>query len=328
MVPGKLKSVKGIGWFVEEYGIAQVSMNLTNINITPLHVAFDACVESAHTHGMRVTGSEIVGLIPKKTLIDAGKYFLEKQNRSKGISEEDLIHIAVKSMGLDELKPFDPKEKVIEYAMEDAEGGKLVDLSIKAFNDLTASESPAPGGGSVSAVCAAMGASLGGMVANLSANKWNYRVPEFSPWAEKAQALKDELHYLIDADTEAFNAVLEAMRMPNGTPEEKATRKAAIEAANKEAARIPFRVMETAFQTYELLAVMADTGLAASVTDAGVGALCTHAGIVGAGLNVRINLGGIEDPAFKKEMLEGVARLSAASDQKQAEIMKVVEGKI
>lgn len=330
MEPGKLKSVKGIGWYVEEYGIAQVSMNLTNISITPLHEAFDACVESAYNRGMRVTGSELVGLLPKKCLIDAGKYFLKKQNRSLGISESELIHIAIKSMGLDELKPFDPKEKVIEYAIEEANSQKLVNLSVKDFNDLTASEAPAPGGGSVSALCAALGASLGGMVANLSANKagWNYRVGEFSPWAEKAQALKDELLYLIDADTEAFNLVLEAMRMPKGSKAEKAARGAAIEAANKGAAQIPFRIMETAFQSYELLMEMAQNGLAASITDAGVGALCTHTGIVGAGLNVRINLGGIKDEAFKTEMREAVARISAESAEQQAAIMAVVETKM
>ncbi|MCB9233545.1 MAG: glutamate formimidoyltransferase [Bacteroidia bacterium] len=328
--PGMLKAVKGIGWFVEEYGIAQVSMNLTDISVTPLHVAFDACVESAHQRGLRVTGSELIGLLPKKALTDAGRYFLKKSEWSEGASEEELIQIAIKSMGLAELKPFDPKEKIIEYAIEANSGPKLVNLNLRQFCNETLSDSPAPGGGSVAALCGALGASLGGMVANLSAGKrgWDARIPFYSDWAVRAQALKDELLYLIDEDTRAFNQMMEAMRLPKGNAEEDKIRAEAIETASKYAAEIPFRVMQTSFKSYDLLNAMANEGLEASITDAGVGALCTHAAVHGAGLNVKINLGGIKDEAWKADMTAKVNNLIAQSRQKSDEIMGMVEGKM
>jgi glutamate formiminotransferase/formiminotetrahydrofolate cyclodeaminase len=328
-IPGTCKAVKAIGWVVEEYGIAQVSMNLTDISVTPLHVAFDACVNSAHARGLRVTGSELVGLLPKKCLLDAGRYFLEKQQWSTGASEEELIHIAIKSMGLDELKPFDPKEKIIEYRIADT-GKKLVDLNLRQFCNETASDSPAPGGGSVAALCGAVGASLGAMVANLSAGKrgWDDKLAFFSEWATKGQNLKDELLRLVDEDTQAFNRVMEAIKMPKGTDEEKAARAAALEAANKLAAETPFRVMQTAFSSYHLLATMADQGNPNSITDAGVGALCVHTAVAGAGLNVKINLGGIKDIAWRDDLRSRTDALLAQSDQYKAAIMAIVDSKM
>src|SRR4051812_15973 len=273
-VPGMLKHVKAIGWYVEEYGMAQVSMNLTNIEETPLHVAFDACVESAAKRGLRVTGSEIVGMLPKKCMLDAGRYFLRKQKWSEGASDEELIDIAVRSMGLNELKPFDPKEKIIELKMEFATNKKsLVKMDLRQFCNETLSDSPAPGGGSVAALMGALGASLGGMVANLSAGKrgWDDKVQYFSDWAVKAQQLKDELLFLVDEDTAAFNKVMDAFALPRESAEEKAARSAAIEKATKYAAEIPLKVMETASRSYELLVQMADKGNPASVSDVGVG---------------------------------------------------------
>src|SRR5881409_159568 len=272
-IPGMLKHVKAIGWFVEEYGIAQVSMNLTNIEETPLHVAFDACVESASKRGLRVTGSEIVGMVPKKCLVDAGRYFLRKQKWSEGASEEELIDIAVRSMGLSELKPFDPKEKVIELKIE-SDSKSLVKMNLREFCNETLSDSPAPGGGSVAALMGALGASLGGMVANLSAGKrgWDDQLEYFSVWAVKAQQLKDELLSLVDEDTGAFDKVIDAFALPKESAEEKAARSAAIESATKYAAEVPLKVMETASKSYELLSEMADKGNPASVSDVGVGA--------------------------------------------------------
>lgn len=327
---GMCKAVKGIGWYVEEYGIAQVSMNLTDIGTTPLHVAFDACVESAYQRGLRVTGSELVGLLPKKCLVDAGRYFLKKQNWSEGSSEEELIHIAIKSMGLDELVEFDPRKKIIEYAIEDASQKKLIDYNLREFANETLSDSPAPGGGSVAAYCGALGASLGGMVANLSAGKrgWDDRIAEFSDWAVKAQAIKDELLFLVDEDTRAFNRVMDAVRLPKGNDEEKGARAAAMEEANKYAAEIPFRVMNTCYSAYEMLAAMASDGNPASVTDVGVGALCAHTGVVGAGMNVLINLGGIDDAAFCDDKKSEVTKLNADSQARLDEIMAVVNAKI
>ncbi len=328
-IPGMLKHVKAIGWFVKEYGIAQVSMNLTNIEETPLHAAFDACVESAIKRGLRVTGSEIVGMVPKKCLIDAGRYFLRKQKWSEGASEEELIDIAVRSMGLSELKPFDPKEKVIELKIE-SDSKSLVKMNLREFCNETLSDSPAPGGGSVAALMGALGASLGGMVANLSAGKrgWDEKLQYFSDWAVKAQKLKDELLFLVDEDTKAFNKVMDAFGLPKGSDEEKKARAAAIELATKHAAEIPLKVMETAAKSYELLVEMAEKGNPASVSDVGVGALATRACIEGAALNVRINLGQLKDEKLKSSLQERVRKVQTDSNSSFEKINRIVEGKI
>ncbi len=327
-VPGMLKHVKGIGWFVKEYGIAQVSMNLTNIEETPVHVAFDACCQSAANRGLRVTGSEIVGMVPKKCLVDAGRYFLRKQKWSQGVSDEELIDIAVRSMGLGELKPFDAKEKVIEFKIGSAEpGNSLVKMNLREFCNETLSDSPAPGGGSVAALMGALGVSLGGMVANLSAAKrgWDENLEYFSGWAVKAQQLKDELLALVDEDTAAFNKVMDAFALPKGSAEEKTTRSAAIEQATKYAAEVPLKVMETAFKSYELLAEMADKGNPASISDVGVGALATRACIEGAALNVRINIAQLKDEKFKEGVAETVRDLGAGSNAQFKKITEIVE---
>jgi glutamate formiminotransferase / formiminotetrahydrofolate cyclodeaminase len=328
--PGMLKHVKAIGWFVKEYGIAQVSMNLTNIEETPLHVAFDACVESAIKRGLRVTGSEIVGMVPKKCLTDAGRYFLRKQKWSEGASEEELIDLAVKSMGLSELKPFDPKEKVIELKIESDDSKSLVKMNLREFCNETLSDSPAPGGGSVAALMGALGASLGGMVANLSAGKrgWDDKLQDFSDWAVKAQKLKDELLSLVDEDTNAFNKVMDAFGLPKGSDEEKKARAAAIESATKYAAEIPLKVMDTSAKSYELLAEMAEKGNPASVSDVGVGAGATRACIDGAALNVRINLGQLKDEKFKSDLSKKVEKLRADSESNFKKIIQIVESKI
>ena len=329
--PGMLKHVKAIGWFVEEYGIAQVSMNLTNIEETPLHVAFDACCESAMKRGLRVTGSEIVGMVPKKTLVDAGRYFLRKQQWSEGASEEELIDIAIRSLGLSELKPFDPKEKVIELKIETANPKpSLVKMNLREFCNETLSDSPAPGGGSVAALMGALGASLGGMVANLSAGKrgWDDKLQYFSDWAVKAQQLKDELLFLVDEDTAAFKKVMDAFGMAKGSDEEKAARSAAIESANKYAAEIPLRVMQTAAKSYPLLGDMAENGNPASISDVGVGALATRACIEGAALNVRINLGQLKDDKAKSALLKKAEQLVAESESQFQNICKTVESKL
>ncbi len=328
--PGMLKSVKGIGWYVEEYGVAQVSMNLTDISVTPLHKAFEACETSAYNRGLRATGSEVVGLLPLKAMLDAGRYFLRKQNWSEGASDEDLIHIAVKSMGLDELYPFDPKEKIIEYKIADANTKKLVEMDLRSFCNETLSDSPAPGGGSVSALVGALGVSLGGMVANLSAGKrgWDTRIPEFSSVAVAAQQLKDDLLDLVDEDTTSFNKVMDAFRLPKGNDAEKAARVSAIEAASKYAAEVPYKVMLTAFKSYEVLLRMAKEGNPASVTDAGVGALCTYTCIAGAAMNVKINLGSIKDVAFKSDLAAKVHACLEDSDRARDEVLDVVETKM
>ncbi|MBV9008635.1 MAG: glutamate formimidoyltransferase [Verrucomicrobia bacterium] len=330
-IPGTLNHVKAIGWFVEEYGTAQVSMNLTNIGETPLHAAFDACCESAHKRGLRVTGSEIVGMIPKKSLLDAGRYFLRKQNWSEGASDEELIEIAIRSMGLRELKPFVPEEKVIELKMAAATPKRsLVQLSLRQFCNETLSDSPAPGGGSVAALIGALGVSLGGMVANLSAAKrgWETQLPYFSDWAVKAQQLKDEMLRLVDEDTTAFNQVMAAFALPKKTDEEKAARAAAIEVANKNATEVPLRVMQTAARSYELLDEMAKNGNPASVSDAGVGALAVGACIEGAALNVRINLAGLQDQQFKFYIAQQASRIMAESGARFEAIRKVVDEKL
>jgi glutamate formiminotransferase/formiminotetrahydrofolate cyclodeaminase len=329
-IPGMLKHVKAIGWFVNEYGIAQVSMNLTNITETPLHVAFDACVEAAAKRGMRVTGSEIVGMVPKKSLVDAGRYFLRKQQWSEGVSEEELIEMAIRSLGLSELKPFEPKEKVIEFKIDSGSEESLGKMNVREFCNEVASESPAPGGGSVAALLGALGASLGGMVANLSAGKrgWDDKLEYFSDWAVKAQQLKDELLALVDEDAAAFNEVMGAFGLPKGSQDEKAARAAAIEQATKRAAEVPLKVMETAAKSYPLLFEMAEKGNPASISDVGVGALAIRACIEGAALNVRINLGQLKDEKFKSQLIDKVQKISADSDSQFKKISEAVESKL
>ena len=329
-IPGTLKAVKAIGWFIEEYGVAQISMNLTNISITPVHVAFDEVCRKAQERGIRVTGSELVGLVPKKALIDAGKYFLAKQERSLGVSEAEIIKIAVKSLGLDELKPFNPKEKIIEYLIDEASGKKLVDMDLQAFADETASESVAPGGGSVSAYVGALGVSLGTMVANLSSHKrgWDERWEEFSKWAEKGQAIKNELIFLVDEDTRAFNRIMDAFGWPKGNEEEKKARHFAIQAATKYAIEVPFRVMETAFKAMEVIEAMVEKGNPTSVTDAGVGALCARTAVIGAYLNVKVNTMDLEGKAFVDDILKKANEIQLAARQKEEEIVKLVEERL
>jgi glutamate formiminotransferase/formiminotetrahydrofolate cyclodeaminase len=329
-VPGMLKHVKAIGWYVEEYGMAQVSMNLTNIEETPLHAAFDACNEAASKRGLRVTGSEVVGMLPKKCLVEAGKYFLRKQQWSEGASEEELIDIAIRSMGLNELKPFDPKERIIEFKMESAAKKSLVKMNLREFCNETLSDSPAPGGGSVAALMGALGVSLGGMVANLSAGKrgWEDKLSYFSDGAVKAQQLKDELLFLVDEDTAAFNKVMDAFALPKESAEEKAARSAAIQLANKYAAEIPLRVMETASKAYPLLAEMAEKGNPASISDVGVGLLALRACIDGAALNVRINLAGLKDEKVRSALQEKVRGINAESEAEFRKISQIVESKI
>lgn len=329
-VPGSLKACKAIGWFIEEYGIAQVSINLTNISITPVHVAFEEACIKAQERGMRVTGSELVGLIPLKAVIEAGKYFLKKQNRSLGISEDEIIKIAVKSLGLDDLKPFNPKEKIIEYLLEDPKDKKLISMTLEGFSNETASESPAPGGGSISAAVGALGAALGTMVANLSSHKagWDERWEEFSIWAEKGQQIKDDLLFLVDEDTRAFNKIMDAFAMPKSSPEEMETRKHAIEEASKYAIQVPFRVMEKSFASFEILKAMAETGLKASVSDVGVGALCARTAVMGAFLNVKINATGLSDKNFADEMIRKGQEIVDQTVEEEKLVLEMVSQKI
>lgn len=331
MIPGTLKSTKAIGWFIDEYGIAQVSMNITDINVTPLHVAFDEVCRCAQNRGIRVTGTEIVGLIPKRTLIEAGRYFLKKQNRSTGIPEEDILKIAIKSMGLDDLKPFNPREKVIEYLLEDAhKSKKLIDLTVKGFADETSRESPAPGGGTISAYMGALGAALGTMVANLSSHKagWDDRWEEFSTWAERGQAIQAELMTLVDEDTEAFNRIMAAFGLPKGTDEEKAARTVAIQEATLFATEVPLHTMQASIKVFELCRAMAEEGNPNSVSDAGVGVLAARAAVLGAGLNVKINAGGLKDRAEADRLVGQANALIAQANTAEAEIMKIVEAKL
>ena len=329
-VPGALRACKAIGWFIEEYGIAQVSINLTNISITSVHEAFEVSCQKAQERGMRVTGSELVGLIPRKALIDAGKHFLIKQERSVGISEDEIIKIAVKSLGLDDLKPFNPQEKVIEYLLEDKNDNKLVGMTAEGFANETASESPAPGGGSVSAYIAALGVSLGTMVANLSSHKagWDERWEEFSVWAEKGQKLKDELLYLVDEDTRAFNRIMDAFSLPKGSDEEKALRTAAIQEATRYAIEVPFRTMQRACEAFEIIRAMVETGNPNSVTDAGVGALCIRSAVIGAYLNVKVNGAGFKDKAFLDEIMKQADELVQKAKTAEDEILLAVNEKI
>lgn len=327
-IPGTLKSVKAIGWYIEEYGIAQISMNLTNINITPVHIAFDEVCRKALDRGIRVTGSELVGLIPLKAMTDAGKYFLEKQKRSTGVSEKELIKIAVKSMGLDELRPFKPEERIIEYMLP--RNMRLVSMTLSDFADETASESPAPGGGSISAYIGALGVSLATMVANLSSHKkgWDDRWAEFSNWAEKGEELKQKLVRMVDADTDAFNNIMLAYSLPNTTKAEKAERQNAIQAATKEAIEIPLAVMQLAHASLEVIRAMADTGNPNSVSDAGVGALCARSAVMGAFMNVRINAAGYDDKDYVAQVMALGKKIEAETNHAEKEILDIVNQKI
>ena len=328
--PGLFKAVKGIGWFIEEYGVAQISYNLTDINISPLHEVFDKTCERAIARGMRVTGSELVGLVPKKVLIDAGKHFLTKQERSLGIAENEIIKIAIKTLGLDELAPFNPEERIIEYILDSDNNNRLVDMNLVAFANETSSESPAPGGGSISAYCGAMGAALGTMVANLSAHKrgWDDRWEEFSRWAEKGLAYKKELLRLVDEDTNAFNKIMEAFRLPKESEADKINRAESIQAATKFAIETPFKVMETAYNSMEVMLAMAEFGNPNSVTDAGVGALCARTAVIGAFLNVKINCGDYEDKAFVNDILTRGQQLLDKTCSLEAKILEITNSRI
>ena len=335
MKPGTLKCTKTIGWYIDEYGIAQVSMNMTNLNVTPLHVAFDEVCRCAQNRGIRVTGTEIVGLLPKKALVDAGKYFLEKQQRSVGIPEEDIIKIAIKSMGLDDLKPFNPREKVIEYLIEDAEcatrhASPLVELSVNDFANETSRESPAPGGGSVAAYMGALGAALGTMVANLSAHKvgWDERWEEFSQYADMGQDMIRQLMMLVDEDTRAFNRIMEAFALPKTTNEEKAVREVAIQEATLYATQVPLRTMHAAMQIFVLCRTMAKEGNPNSVSDAGVGALAARAAVLGAGLNVKINAAQLKDKAAADRLVAEASDMIKRAEANEREIIAIVESKL
>lgn len=328
-IPGTLKAVKAIGWFIPEYGVAQVSMNLVDLSVTPLHVAFDEVCRAAEARGIRVTGSELVGLVPLAALLDAGRHYLRKQQRSLGVDEAELVKIAIRSLGLDELAPFDPAERVVEYRLRDTGLSRLVSMSVRDFTNETASESVAPGGGSVAATVGALGAALGTMVANLSAHKrgWDERWEEFSRWAEQGQAIKEELLRLVDEDTRAFERVMAALALPKGTEQEKAARTGALAAANLGALQVPWQVMQTAYRSFDLIRAMADQGNPASASDAGVGALCARAAVRGAWLNVRTNASGIKNKAAIEEVLHDGADLDAAAARVEAEILEIVERK-
>ncbi len=329
-IPGTLKSVKAIGWFIEEYGIAQISMNLTNINITPLHIAFDEVCKKATERGLRVTGSELVGLVPLKCLTDAGKYFLEKQQRSSGVSESELVRIAIKSLGLDELSPFDPNKKVIEYLLHDSKDNKLVNMNLRAFADETASESPAPGGGSIAAYLGSLSAALATMVANLSSHKrgWDDRWQYFSEIAEKGQHLKDELLKLVDEDTKAFNRIMDAFSLPKSNDVEKKNRTAAIQQATIYATEVPMRTMRNAYLCFEIVDAMAQQGNPNSISDAGVGALCARSAVWGAYLNVCINAAGIKDEAIKNRYLREAVAIKDEAIRLEAHIVDFIEKQI
>ena len=328
-IPGSLHKVKAIGWYIDEYGVAQISMNLTDIGATAVHTAFDEVVERAGARGIRVTGSELVGLIPLAAMLEAGRHYIRKQQRSTGVADAELIKIAVKSLGLNELAPFDPRQKIIEYAIEDRTG-RLVDLSLQRFVEETASESVAPGGGSVAATLGALGAALGTMVANLSSHKrgWDERWAEFSAWAEKGKACHDELLALIDADTDAFKEIMDAFGMPNGTDAEKASRREAVQAATRGAIEVPLRVMEVSLASMDVIAVMAETGIAASVSDAGVGALCARSAVMGAYLNVRINAASLTDSVVASKYLRRGLELQVQAVAREAEILEEVERRL
>jgi glutamate formiminotransferase / formiminotetrahydrofolate cyclodeaminase len=326
-IPGTLKACKAIGWYIEEYGIAQISMNLTNYNITSVHQAFDEVCKSADKRGMRVTGSELVGLIPLKAMLDAGKHYLAKQKRSTGVSEKELIQIAIKSLGLDELAPFDPEKKIIEYKLKNAAESRLIQMNLTEFADETASESPAPGGGSISAYCGSLGASLGTMVANLSAGKrgWEEQLSYFSDWASKGQELKDNLLRSVDEDTAAFNEIMKAFSLSKNTDEEKKARTEAIENATKFACEVPFKVMKTSYETLALLAAMVEKGNQNSITDAGVGVLCVKTAVRGAYFNVLVNAKGLKDRVWADKMVKDAKDLLALNHKTADEILEKVE---
>ncbi|MCW3121848.1 MAG: ftcD [Flavipsychrobacter sp.] len=328
--PGLLKSVKAIGWFIEEYGVAQISINLTNMNVTPLHVLFDTACDRAAARGMRVTGSELVGMVPLQALVEAGKYFLQKQQRSIGVGEAELVRIAIKSLGLDELGTFDPQKKIIEYSLRDTTTKKLVDLSLTRFAQETAGETPAPGGGSIAAYCGVLGAALGTMVANLSAHKkgWDARWEEFSIHAEKGQALMKELLFLVDEDTNAYNHIMAAFGLPKSNDAEKAARKAAIDAATVYAIKVPFRTMELAFQSFQLAKDMASTGNPNCASDAGVGALCARAAVKGTYLNVITNAKGLPDNEEVKDIVARSEKMNAACDTLEKEVWDIALSKM
>ena len=333
MKPGTLKACKAIGWFIEEYGIAQVSMNMTNLAITPLHVAFDEVCRAAEARGVRVTGAEIVGLVPKSVLVDAGRHFLRKQNRSTGLPERELVRIAIESMGLSNLKEFKPEEKVIEYMLEAEEMKgvkKLVDMTCTGFAEETASESPAPGGGSISAYMGALAAALGTMVANLSSHKagWDDRWEFFSDWADNGMAVMNELLYLVDEDTAAFNKIMDVFGMPKGTEEEKVARAEAMEVATLYATQVPLRTMKAAYKAFDVVRAMAEEGNPNSVSDAGVGALAARSAVMGACLNVKINAAGLKDRAMAEALVAEAMEIQAAAQKAEAEILAVVESKI
>ncbi|MBV5313720.1 MAG: glutamate formimidoyltransferase [Prolixibacteraceae bacterium] len=328
-IPGKLKKVRAIGWFIKEYGVAQISMNLTDITVTSMHQAFNEVAECARDRGIRVTGSELIGVIPLQAMLDAGKYFLRKQERSLGIPDEEIIKIAVKSLGLDELAPFDPKKRIIEYLIDD-QSNKLVDLSLSGFSNETLSESPAPGGGSVAAYVGALGAALGSMVANLSAHKrgWDDRWEEFSDWAEKGKQAHDRLLKLVDEDTAAFNAIMDAFGLPKNTDQEKKLRSVAIQSATKHAIEVPFEVMQTAFQSLEVIQTMATIGNPNSLSDGGVGALCARTAVYGAYLNVLINAGGLSDKVYATDVINQAKIILEKAKTKESDILLMVEGRI
>ena len=331
MIPGTLKKTKAIGWYIDEYGIAQVSMNITDINTTPLHKAFDEVCRCAQARGIRVTGTEIVGLVPKRTLIEAGKYFLEKQHRSTGIPEDDIVKMAIHSMGLDDLRPFNPREKVIEYLLEDANRKPLLtDLTVKGFAEETSRESPAPGGGTISAYMGALGAALGTMVANLSAHKagWDERWQEFSQSADEGQRIMAELLHLTDEDTEAFNRIMAAFGMPKTTDQEKALRTEAIQRATLYATEVPLRTMKAAAKVLPLCKLMATNGNPNSVSDAGVGALAARAAVLGAGLNVKINASSLHDRKKAEALIAEANALIAEANTAEQAIMDIVESKL
>ncbi len=329
-IPGKFKGVKGIGWFIEEYGIAQVSYNITDIKAAPVHLVFDESVKAADKRGVRVTGSEIIGLVPKKVMLDAADYFLTKQQRSLGISEREKILIAVKSLGADDLKPFKPEEKIIEYLLEADAPSKLVDLSLTDFADLTASEAPAPGGGSIAAYTAALGVALGTMVANLSSHKrgWDDRWNFYSDWAVKGQAYKDQLMHLVDEDTAAFNKIMDAFKLPKKTAADKQVRAEAIEAATLYATEIPLKVMQTAYESMEVMEAMADTGLPASISDVAVGTMAARTGVYGAYYNVKINAASLKNDEKAKELISKAEEILAKTKERETKILSMIDNKM
>lgn len=329
-IPGKLKAVKGIGWYIEEYGVAQISYNLTNISITSMHVAFDETCKAADERGLRVTGSELVGLIPRQAMLDAADYFLRKQERSLGCSEAEKIKIAIKSLGLDELKPFNPKEKIIEYMLEDNQQKKLIDFNLADFADETAGETMAPGGGSISAYVGTLGVALGTMVANLSSHKpgWDERWEEFSNWAEKGQTYKNTLLHLVDEDTNAFNKIIDGFRMPKDTEEEKALRAQAIEEATKYATEVPFKVMETAYNSMEVAQAMLRDGMQSSLSDSAVGILCAKTAVTGAYFNVKINAKDIKDRVFAEDIIKRSEAIYQKTCVIEAEVIDFVNSKM